>query len=176
MTTHDLKTWEPFYGAVAQGRKNFEVRKNDRKFREGDVLRLHQTPFGSNELTGESCEREVTYVLPGNQFGLQSGYVVMGLREVGDGGDMGAFDAACGRIEAKWTPEDEAEFQGHIANGHECVFPEEQEPSGRLILCPCLTCGASAMDGLADAIRKNRRLRRENDKLHRAVAEFTNNA
>lgn len=32
---------------------------------------------------------------------------------------------------------------------HECVFPEEQEPSGRLILAPCLTCGYSAMDALA---------------------------
>lgn len=32
---------------------------------------------------------------------------------------------------------------------HECVFPEEQEPSGRLILAPCLACGFSAMDALA---------------------------
>lgn len=32
---------------------------------------------------------------------------------------------------------------------HECVFVEEQEPSGRLILPPCLVCGATAMDALA---------------------------
>lgn len=36
---------------------------------------------------------------------------------------------------------------------HECVFAEEQEPSGRLILGPCLTCGYSAMDAL-DQLRK----------------------
>lgn len=31
---------------------------------------------------------------------------------------------------------------------HECVFVEEQEPSGRLVLPPCLTCGLTAMDAL----------------------------
>lgn len=33
---------------------------------------------------------------------------------------------------------------------HECVFVEEQEPSGRLILPPCLVCGITAMDALAE--------------------------
>ena len=32
---------------------------------------------------------------------------------------------------------------------HECLFPEEQEPSGRLILAPCLTCGTPAVDAIA---------------------------
>lgn len=31
---------------------------------------------------------------------------------------------------------------------HECVFVEEQEPEGRLILPPCLVCGCTAMDAL----------------------------
>lgn len=31
---------------------------------------------------------------------------------------------------------------------HECVFVEEQEPAGRLILPPCIVCGLSAMDAL----------------------------
>lgn len=31
------------------------------------------------------------------------------------------------------------------------TFPEEQEPGGRLILAPCLTCNMSAADGMADA-------------------------
>ena len=31
---------------------------------------------------------------------------------------------------------------------HEHRFPEEQEPSGRLILGPCLICDLSAMDAL----------------------------
>lgn len=32
---------------------------------------------------------------------------------------------------------------------HQCSFPEEQEPSGRLILAPCLICGISAVDALS---------------------------
>lgn len=31
---------------------------------------------------------------------------------------------------------------------HECSFPEEREPSGRLILAPCLICGLSALDAM----------------------------
>lgn len=31
---------------------------------------------------------------------------------------------------------------------HECVFVEEQEPSGRLVLPPCIVCGVTAMDAL----------------------------
>lgn len=34
------------------------------------------------------------------------------------------------------------------ADEHECVFVEEQEPSGRLILPPCIVCGLSALDSL----------------------------
>lgn len=33
-------------------------------------------------------------------------------------------------------------------NTHECVFVEEQEPSGRLVLPPCIVCDLSAMDAL----------------------------
>lgn len=33
-------------------------------------------------------------------------------------------------------------------NEHECVFIEEREPSGRLILPPCIVCGLAAMDAV----------------------------
>lgn len=36
-----------------------------------------------------------------------------------------------------------------MATEHECIFPEEREPEGRLILAPCLTCGTPAVDALA---------------------------
>ena len=38
---------------------------------------------------------------------------------------------------------------------HEHVFPEEQEPLGRLILAPCLVCEVSALDAL-DQVRRER--------------------
>lgn len=40
------------------------------------------------------------------------------------------------------------EVTGYTPTTHECVFPEEQEPSGRLILAPCMVCNLSAMDAL----------------------------
>ena len=40
------------------------------------------------------------------------------------------------------TPEERTE--------HEHVYAEEQEPSGRLIVVPCLVCGSSAMEALQE--------------------------
>ena len=36
---HNLKAWPEFFDAVADGRKTFEVRRNDRGYREGDIKR-----------------------------------------------------------------------------------------------------------------------------------------
>jgi hypothetical protein len=44
---------------------------------------------------------------------------------------------------------------------HECQFPEEQEPSGRLILTPCLECGLSAFDALKQREVENKALREQ---------------
>jgi hypothetical protein len=35
-----------------------------------------------------------------------------------------------------------------MANDHEHVFVEEQEPSGRLVLPPCIVCDLTAMDAI----------------------------
>lgn len=37
---------------------------------------------------------------------------------------------------------------------HECLFPEEREPNGRLILGPCLTCETPAVDAIAQLKRE----------------------
>lgn len=37
---HDLKIDEPYYQAVREGRKNFEIRFNDRGYQAGDTVRL----------------------------------------------------------------------------------------------------------------------------------------
>jgi hypothetical protein len=45
-----------------------------------------------------------------------------------------------------------------MSQDHECVFVEEQEPSGRLILPPCIVCGCTAIDAL-DQLRPTDRKR-----------------
>jgi hypothetical protein len=42
MKVHDLKCWPREFRHVQDGRKTFEVRKNDRDFREGDLVILRE--------------------------------------------------------------------------------------------------------------------------------------
>lgn len=84
--THYLKTWPAYFDAVARGDKTFEVRKNDRAFQTGDTLVLEYfdpasppQPFPS--AMRSALQRRVTFVLPGGEFGIEPGYVVMGLAE-----------------------------------------------------------------------------------------------
>lgn len=38
---HEIKIDEPFYHAVAEGRKTFEIRYNDRGYNAGDTVELY---------------------------------------------------------------------------------------------------------------------------------------
>lgn len=40
--THELKCWPQYFRYVAEGLKNFEIRKNDREFKVGDRLTLRE--------------------------------------------------------------------------------------------------------------------------------------
>ena len=84
---HELKTLPEYWDAVNSGAKTFEVRKNDRDFKVGDSLKLLR--FAKNPMTGawrvnqrKAISRRITYILTGGQFGIEPGYVVMGLGEV----------------------------------------------------------------------------------------------
>jgi hypothetical protein len=80
MKIHELKTISSFFECVADGRKPFEIRKNDRNFKVGDVLLLREiepTHSGQNETyTGRMKAVKVTYMTDWNQ---RPGYVVMGI-------------------------------------------------------------------------------------------------
>ena len=86
---HRLKTWIPYFGAVLDGSKPFEVRRHDRGFKVGDRLRLVEVlPDAGLPPTGREAEAVITYAMGGGQFGIKPGYVVLGLgavTEVGSG-------------------------------------------------------------------------------------------
>lgn len=64
MTTHELKTWPVYFGAVADGTKRFEVRSTkDRAFAVGDVLVLREWDPHTEVYSGRSVWVVVTYVL-----------------------------------------------------------------------------------------------------------------
>lgn len=78
MARHELKTWPEYFRAVASGLKNFEVRKNDRDYKVGDILILQEFDPETNEYTGEYVGREVTYILGKPPF-VPEGYVIMSI-------------------------------------------------------------------------------------------------
>lgn len=62
MTEHRLKTWPEFFRALLLGTKTYEVRRNDRDFRVGDVLVLAEYDPANGEFSGHEVRRVVTRV------------------------------------------------------------------------------------------------------------------
>jgi hypothetical protein len=81
MTLHELKTWPEYFQAVARGDKTFEVRKNDRDFKVNQELLLREYD-PEKGYTGRILHRYVSYVLHGGNFGIEEGYVILGLQKI----------------------------------------------------------------------------------------------
>lgn len=86
--THDLKLSLNFCDAVYTGAKTFELRKNDRGFQTGDLIRFTPIKFDESDPAGRFPEHpisrklyEITYVL--NGWGLSPDCVALSIREVG---------------------------------------------------------------------------------------------
>ena len=80
---HNLKTWTEFYQAVTRGGKTFEIRKNDRDFKVGDLLNLIEVlPEKNFKPTGNTSLFDITYILKGSEWGLDENVVVMSIRRV----------------------------------------------------------------------------------------------
>ena len=86
--THKLKCWPEYFSALLDGTKTFEVRKHDRGFEVGDVLWLCEWETGDPGqgfgYTGREVRRRVTFILVGEEFGIQDGYCVMSLTPVAE--------------------------------------------------------------------------------------------
>lgn len=76
---HELKTWPIPFRAVRDGLKPWELRKDDRDYQVGDVLRLQEWHPSVEAYTGHELERVVTWKLAGGQFGLPVGYCILSL-------------------------------------------------------------------------------------------------
>ena len=137
MTTHELRTWPAAYTAVADGRKTFEVRHNDRGFAVGDVLVLREwaAPIpgsgGSGFYTGRALQRDVTYLIdlasfgcPGH-VGMQLGYDLADIRDLlpVDDSDTAVLETAAGRLPLRMMFDpDEMEFVVELPDGGRVRF------------------------------------------------------
>ena len=87
MTVHKLKTWPWFFQATIEGRKLFELRRNDREFRVGDFVELVEyAPTHEPPETGRRAKFRITFLLnranePG-KTGIAPGFVVFGIEPV----------------------------------------------------------------------------------------------
>lgn len=83
MAIHKLKTVQPFFDQVKEGKKKFELRKNDRDFKVNDLLILEEfDPDDGDEpgngYSGKAFVVKVDYILE-NYAGVESGYCIMGV-------------------------------------------------------------------------------------------------
>lgn len=58
--THELKSWPQFFRPIVAGDRRHELRRNDRDFHTGDVLRLREYDPIRDAYTGSACEALVT--------------------------------------------------------------------------------------------------------------------
>jgi len=79
MTKHELKIAPQYFQAVWDDKKTFEVRKNDRDFRVGDMLILRE--YTNGEYTGGAVCKKISYILTSADFeGIAPGYCVLGIK------------------------------------------------------------------------------------------------
>jgi len=75
------------FNEVVLGHKTFDIRFDDRGYREGDLLVLRETRSTGEEMragapldyTGRDCARIVTHILRGPIYGLKEGWVIMSI-------------------------------------------------------------------------------------------------
>lgn len=72
---HELKILPEYFEAVVSGNKRFEIRKNDRNYKKGDILRLNE--YQDGQYTGDVYVAEITYI---TNYAQQDGYIVLGIK------------------------------------------------------------------------------------------------
>ncbi len=83
MTDHDLKTINPYFQDLWDDKKTFELRKNDRDYKEGDLLTLREFVCSPSHHTGRIIKARVTHILrKAEMFGLKSGHVIMSIKVI----------------------------------------------------------------------------------------------
>ena len=90
---HKLKCWPQYYDVILSREKKFEVRRDDRGFQRGDIVELMKAEkqiLGGYEVVrdirGEPMyvvRFRIGWILTGGQFGIEPGYVVFSLEEIG---------------------------------------------------------------------------------------------
>lgn len=71
---HQIRLATMYFDDVVSGKKSFELRKNDRNYKVGDILEMLE--FNDGRHTGRTVKAEVTYMLE-DYTGLTEGYCIL---------------------------------------------------------------------------------------------------
>lgn len=78
---HEIKCLPQYFEETAAGRKGFEIRKNDRGYKIGDLLAMNE--YDGEKYTGRALLLKVDYMMDPNDVMIcGQGYVVMGVHPV----------------------------------------------------------------------------------------------
>lgn len=75
MKLHELKILPGYFEDVFMGNKTFEIRKNDRDYKEGDLLILKE--WSGSSYTGRQVKAFVTYM---TDYAQKDNYVVLAIK------------------------------------------------------------------------------------------------
>jgi hypothetical protein len=81
---HELKTWPEFFRKVWDGKKPFELRKDDRDFRVGDrVILSEYDPSATESYSGRWIAARISDIIRDvPEFGLMPGFAILALEIV----------------------------------------------------------------------------------------------
>lgn len=87
MATHELKTDSNVFQLTVEGKKDYEIRYDDRDFAVGDILMLKETKYSGYqmkqgkplEFTGRSIFKRINSILTG--YGLKDGWVILNVED-----------------------------------------------------------------------------------------------
>lgn len=94
MKIHELKIKKEYYKEVALGHKTFELRKNDRDYQVGDLIKFTDALFDRENINDKNMVEEyypspsetlfkITYVLKDvPEYGLDKDYCILGIKRV----------------------------------------------------------------------------------------------
>ena len=78
MQEHKIKIDTKYFDDVAREIKTFEVRKNDRAYKVGDLLVINEYDREIEEYTGRYIRASIAYILDEQEY-LRDGYVILAL-------------------------------------------------------------------------------------------------
>lgn len=90
MKLHELKILHEYLIDVTLGKKTFELRKNDRDYQEGDLIRFidireneHKISYGVEPYINENTLYRITYVLKDvEKYGLDKDYCILAIKKL----------------------------------------------------------------------------------------------